>query len=443
MLQHAVVLLILSKKNKENFHVSSNEIQEALRELKAHSTLEIARVIRDYEQQPTESLLTRGFNLYTQNTSSNIVFIRLPDEIKSSIFEYLDNPSCRAMRQVSIRSHELTNKLWRRQMLLAGVQESDMNVFYKYYDTLDVPSLTIEVNSINSNLFKGLIQSLMDNERIKEVKLTVKSDKLESADVPQLAKLTKLIKLDISGNNLADSSTQLAGLTNLTWLNINDNRLDSNVTAQLTNLTKLASLYIGDNELLAAGVAHLGKLTTLTMLDIANNALGSDDETQPADLTALASMTNLTTLDICDNALTSYDVAHLANLTNLTELNIAANRFGSDGAEHLANLTNLNSLIIFGSYIGPNGAAYLRNLTNLTSLDISGNDIRVKGAACLASLRKLISLTIDDNKLGLKGAAHIANLPNLTELCTGFRGNFDAFDREQLELTLPRFTNYS
>ncbi|MCD6027257.1 MAG: hypothetical protein K0R08_1776, partial [Solimicrobium sp.] len=33
--------------------------------------------------------------------------------------------------------------------------------------------------------------------------------------------------------------------------------------------------------------------------------------------------------------------------------------------------------------------------------------------------------------------------PNLTELCTGFRGNFDAFDREQLELTLPRFTNYS
>jgi hypothetical protein len=289
-----------------------------------------------------------GNSVYNRSTR---IFELIPNEVSINIGSYMNNRSLNAMRQVSLAAHNAFNGLWERQIPLDNITEAEINNFYAYYRSLDVSCLAITIISAKTGLLE-LIQSLSENDHLKEIKLIVKGVGLESVDVDiaHLAKLTKLTELNISSDKLGvGDAAHLTKLTKLTKLTLSrlwprfEQGLGPDDAASMAKLTNLILLSINDNDLGWEGAAHVAKLTKLILLNIGYNELGP------------------------------VGAAHLTSLTNLTSLVIEGNELGTDGLAHLTKLRELASLDVSNNNLGPEGSSHLTTLTNLTSLNIKGN----------------------------------------------------------------------
>ena len=122
-------------------------------------------------------------------------------------------------------------------------------------------------------------------------------------------------------------------------------------------------------------------LTNLTHLDLSDNRLERGDIMILRNSPHLA---NLTHLDLSDNRIRADGVYRLAgspHLANLTHLNLANASLADPGAEILAQspkFANLRSLNVVGNLIADGGARALAespHLANLTRLDLRSNEI--------------------------------------------------------------------
>ncbi|MEG5162866.1 leucine-rich repeat domain-containing protein, partial [Microcoleus sp. AT3-A2] len=175
-------------------------------------------------------------------------------------------------------------------------------------------------------------------------------------DISFLGSLTNLTTLNLSNNRITDYSF-LGSLTNLTTLNLNNNQItDYSFLGSLTNLT---TLYLYNNQI--SDISFFGSLTNLTTLDLSYN--------QITDISFLGSLTNLTTLNLSNNRITDY--SFLGSLTNLTTLNLDNNQISD--ISFLGSLTNLTTLNLCSNQITDISA--LRSLANLAKLDLRANRI--------------------------------------------------------------------
>jgi len=159
---------------------------------------------------------------------------------------------------------------------------------------------------------------------------------LTNEDILPLRYMVHLEELTIANDfrNRCDTFlsdiTPLAGLTNLTTLNLRGNNI--NDITPLANMAQLADLSLGGNQI--SNIASLAELIQLRYLDIMDN--------QISDVTALTSLPNLVFLDAVRNQIA--DVTPLATLTNLDFLGLSANPINNIAP--LANLTNLTRLTL-------------------------------------------------------------------------------------------------
>ena len=176
---------------------------------------------------------------------------------------------------------------------------------------------------------------------------------LESLDISgfssvDLMELRNAVQLKSLGVNYSDNITNLnglAGLTNLTQLDLISDRISD--LRPLSALTNLKVLNLSWNSI--TSLTELEALTNLTYLVLDNN--------QISDLQPLSGLTNLTELDLHDNQIS--DLQPISNLTNLTVLGIRNNQITS-----LAGLENLTNL----TYIYASG----NPLTDTSALEVSG-----------------------------------------------------------------------
>ena len=125
----------------------------------------------------------------------------------------------------------------------------------------------------------------------------------------------------INSNSIKDLSP-LAGLTNLTWLNLSQNNItDLSPLAELTNLTWLD---IGSNNL--SNISPVSGLINLTALRLWRNNI--------EDISPVADLTHLTELNLNHNNISN--ISAVTGLTNLTELNLSIN-FITDISPLVAN----------------------------------------------------------------------------------------------------------
>jgi len=129
------------------------------------------------------------------------------------------------------------------------------------------------------------------------------------SDLSPLEGLTNLTELYMLDNTSTDLSP-LANLTNLTSLELSLRDFDDTDLTPLMSLAGLTSfrLSLGGNQ--TDDISRLAGLTNLTRLDLWHN--------QISDLTPLAGLTNLKHLDLSFNPVS--DITPLANLTNLNTL---------------------------------------------------------------------------------------------------------------------------
>ena len=189
----------------------------------------------------------------------------------------------------------------------------------------------------------------------------------------------------------AEGARALAGLVNLTALNLESNRIGAEGARALSGLVNLTALNLANNQIGAEGARALSGLVKLTTLDLAYNEIGAEG------MRALAGLVNLTTLNLESNGIGAEGVRALSGLVNLTTLNLTGNEIGAEGARALSGLVNLTALNLANNRIGAEGARALSGLVNLTTLTLAWNDIGAEGARALSGLVNLTTLNLSSN----------------------------------------------
>ena len=231
------------------------------------------------------------------------------------------------------------------------------------------------------------------------------------SDLSALARLTSLIRLElVEINHLPLEVSPLAGLTNLTRLNLSRNKIsDLSPLAGLTSLIRLelveikGSLVQGAREYLPLDISPLAGLANLTRLNLSQNKI--------SDLSPLAGLTNLTNLNldvvniVWGESDTSLDLSPLASLINLTELHLSYNSISESSP--LAGLVKLTRLDISKNHISD--ISPLGNLTKLEYLD--GHENQITDLYPLSGLTALQEVVLSVNDIS--DLAPLAENPGL------------------------------
>ncbi|XP_047973676.1 MDIS1-interacting receptor like kinase 2-like [Salvia hispanica] len=206
--------------------------------------------------------------------------------------------------------------------------------------------------------------------------LNLSNNQLNSQLPLSLSTLRELRVLDISDNYYINGviPPEIGSLSKLTHLDLSHNYLMSELPLSLANLSELHVLDISYGYDISGLIPpYIGSLSKLTHLDLSYNQLQSE---LPL---SLANLTNLEVLDISNNRGIHGVIPHnIGALSKLTHLDLSRNQLQSELPRSLSNLINLEVLLISSNYINGSLPANMSQLTRLEILNLDGN--RLEGA---------------------------------------------------------------
>ena len=244
---------------------------------------------------------------------------------------------------------------------------------------------------IRSELMFGSDTEIFSEDLWKIKEFTVPA---EAASLDDLAMLTQLRKLTISGHELSDLSF-LTGMTHLEELNIVDCPIGASLKP-IAVLPALQRLTITDTTL--STVSELQKAVGLTYLDLSRNAIG--------DISPLSGMKNLETLLMDNNAVS--DISALSGMPQLTRVSLSHNIITSMAP--LASCARLEDLDL--SYNKIDSLTAVDQMPVLKRLDASNNLLSSTGS--LSDCTSLERLYLGGN--ALTDLSSLSSLTALTEL---------------------------
>lgn len=177
----------------------------------------------------------------------------------------------------------------------------------------------------------------------------------------EIAKMTNLISLDLSGNELEDVGDVLQGLEQLEFLKLNENHLTTVPTKALKHCKRLKDLYLRNNRIKELD-ATINQFQYLEKLDLAHNGLSTVVED--------IRLPELINFKAEGNALTAYP-SFLNQSPKLKYLNLNTNQIS--GIEEVSTLPQLISLNIGKNPI--KSIVPAMSLTNLEYLTIDWIDL--------------------------------------------------------------------
>ncbi|MDE3259287.1 MAG: leucine-rich repeat protein [Gemmatimonadota bacterium] len=179
--------------------------------------------------------------------------------------------------------------------------------------------------------------------------------------------LTSLTELRLDDNRIsALSSGVFDQLTNLTELKLDGNNLNSLPSGMFDQLAKLTELFLSDNQLNTLPSGVFDELTKLTILAINNNKLSS----LPSGV--FDELTKLTILAINNNKLSSLPSGVFDQLTSLTRLYLNSNKLSSLPSGVFDQLTSLTLLNLFDNPLSSLRESDFDHLSNLEVLILPG-----------------------------------------------------------------------
>jgi Leucine-rich repeat (LRR) protein len=228
-------------------------------------------------------------------------------------------------------------------------------------------------------------------------------------NIIEITRLTKSIKIDLSGYDLSEIPSSLFVLSNLEELDLANNNLTSYQLSLLVEyLPKLKKLNLDSNELTALpeSIGELNQLISLNLfsnqLKVLPKSLGqlsqlAELDVGRNDLTALpesfAQLKQLQSLTLSENELSELPES-IGQLSQLTILDLGANQLTElpESFEKLDRLTALD--------VGENQLSslpkFITNLKQLTLLDIGYNNL-TELPASFSQLRNLTDLDLSNN----------------------------------------------
>ena len=215
------------------------------------------------------------------------------------------------------------------------------------------------------------------------------------SDFDRLSGMPSLLSIDLEGSSESESELDLTGIEKIATLeSLYISRFESVDLMELRNAVQLKSLWVEDSNNIT-NLNGLAGLTNLTQLDLISD--------QISDLRPLSALTNLKALALSWNSIT--DLTGLEALTNLTDLILDGNQVSD--LQPLTNLRHLTDLCINGNRI--TSLTGLEGLTNLTRLSLDGNQI--SDLQPISNLTNLEKLSFQENQISdLQPISNLTNL---------------------------------
>lgn len=210
----------------------------------------------------------------------------------------------------------------------------------------------------------------------------------------------------------------VAGLKNLTLLNLGDARVTDEGLKHLARSGSLATLKLSAADVTDAGLKHLAGLKSLTALHL--GGAGVTDE----GLKELGRLKDLTALGVSSARVTDAGVAHLAGLKNLTELYLGGTRVSDEGLKHLAGLAKLTTLGVGDTGVTGSGLKHLTGLKRLTHIDLFQDKVTDEALRTMQEAGLLHALHQAEVYGGTKGHVVDGSRPTSQEEVRTFNLNF-------------------
>ncbi|HVW87648.1 MAG TPA: hypothetical protein VHB50_23335 [Bryobacteraceae bacterium] len=209
----------------------------------------------------------------------------------------------------------------------------------------DVKKLDLSLTRLSD---RGL-RALRPAPGIEELNLSF-AEQIGDEGASAIRNWKRLTRLNLRGTKITDATLEmLAGVTSLRSLDIGYAQLTDVGLNNLTSLTNLRELSMGGNKLTDNGLEFLRQLPQIAYLDLAgtqrtDSGLWSITISDPG-LEAIASVSDLRELHIGGTALSANGLKKLAALSKLERLSLqGCKRIGHDAEPVLAGFTNLRWL---------------------------------------------------------------------------------------------------
>ncbi|KAL2467552.1 leucine-rich repeat transmembrane protein kinase family protein [Forsythia ovata] len=236
-----------------------------------------------------------------------------------------------------------------------------------------------------------------------------------------------LRSLDLSYNKLSGTipSDLLSG-TNLQSIDLSYNKLEGSIPANIS--TRLFRLRLGRNSLNGTLPGEsMRSLTELTYLELDNNSLIGSIPPE------IGMCTNLALLNLAQNRLSGPLPPSLGNLINLQVLNLQSNNFVGEIPIQITMLHRLQRVKISWNSLNGSIPDSISNLQNLTNLDLQGNSLRGSIPNSIGTLNNLLELQLGKNQL----SGHIPAMPQNLQIALNLSNNL--FEGN-IPVTLSRLT---
>ncbi|GAA0147304.1 hypothetical protein LIER_07039 [Lithospermum erythrorhizon] len=257
-----------------------------------------------------------------------------------------------------------------------------------------------------------------------------------SADI---GRLTRMQYLTVGINALSGTlPSELGLLTELIVLGFGTNNFSGPLPSSLGNLTKLNQLYFDSAGVSGAIPQTFAGLRSLVTVWASDNSLTG----QIPDF--VGSWSQLNTLRFQGNSFEGPIPSSFSNLTSLVDLRISDLSNGSSSLEFLANLKSLTSLTLRNSNISGSIPSNIGEYQNLTQLDLSFNNLTGDIPDSLFNLSSLTHLFLGNNKLvGLLPERKSTSLQTIDLSYNELSGSFPSWvneDNLQMNLVANNFT---
>ncbi|KAJ6886613.1 LOW QUALITY PROTEIN: receptor-like protein Cf-9 [Populus alba x Populus x berolinensis] len=258
----------------------------------------------------------------------------------------------------------------------------------------------IEYLNLGNNNFIGPIPDVFVNQtQLAWLELSVNSFQVKFHMISSsLENLKKLDSLKLFSNNFSGKIPYgFFNLTQLTYLDLSNNKFDGQISSSLGNLKKLDSLKLSSNNFSDKISYGFFNLTQLTYLDLSNNK----------------NLKKLHSLKLSSNNFSDKIPYDFFNLTQLIYLDLSNNKFDGQISSSLRNLKKLVFLILsFNIFSGkiPDG---FFNLTQLSVLDLSNNIMIGRIPSQISRLSGLFSLDLSHNLLNGTIPSSLFSMPSL------------------------------
>ncbi len=284
--------------------------------------------------------------------------------------------------------------------------------------------------NLGSNDLNGVLgQSIYNLIYLSEIRIDANKE-LTGALSNDIAKLTNLVKFNISGCNLSGNIPEkIVDLANLEQLILAFNNIGGFIPSDIGKLQNLKLLLLQSNELEGIIPNSLGNILGIEHVDLSVNNLnkGIPD--------SIVNLRNLQILKLFSNNLDGAIPADIGDLTNLKELQLGNNGLGGTIPESITQLTNLTHFNIFNNKIGGVIPADIGNLTLMTSFVVASNELTGDIPSGMSNMNRLTNLNMHSNHLSGKIPSEFSQFSGLRFLLmynnkfvfSDFEAEFDVY----------------